>query len=292
MRRWRHVCPACAALAVGLATLAVSAPAESRPAAAETPKPVPLPPDTIKRLKSGDETQVKSALDDTRISAKAGAAAVPTIVDLIERGLSPGLTEAAIETLGDTESEAASAGLAWYARHRNAVLRRSAVQALAKTRGPIAVKTLRIALSDPDPAVRGFSATGLGAMKAKEAIGDLFMALEHKVAEASVAIGQLCAGSECERLAAKLGGGSLPFEVVTNGLEQALLRGLPDLTDDTKVKMIARVRELGTGEANRFLRQMQGRWPKGGSARVRQALYQAVLATSGSPGGGATEGSP
>jgi len=268
--------------------LAVSAPAESKPAA-EVAKPVPLPADAIKRLKSGDETQVKSALDDTRISAKAGAAAVPAIVELIERGLSPSLTQAAIETLGDTESEAASAGVAWYARHRNAVLRRAAVQALARTRGPIAIKTLRIGLSDPDPAVRGFSATGLGAMKAKEAIGDLFVALDHKVAEASGAIGQLCVGNECDRLAAKLGGGRLPFEVVTSGLQQALLRGLPDVSDDIKVNIIARVRELGTGEANRFLREMQGRWPKGGSPRVRQALDQAVLATSGSPGAGLTE---
>ena len=47
---------------------------------------------------------------------------------------------------------------------------------------------------------------------------------------------------------------------------------------------VARVRELGTGEANRFLREVQGKWPKKGSSRVKQAIDQAVLATSGSPG--------
>jgi hypothetical protein len=278
----------CAALAVCF-VMAMSSPGESKPAAVEVAKPVPLPADTMKRLKSGDTTLVKSALDDVRVSAKAGAPAVPAIIELIERGVPPALTQAAIETLGDTESEAASVGVAWYARHRNAVIRRAAVTALARTRGVIAIKTLRITLSDPDPEVRGLSATGLGTMKAKEAIGDLFVALEHKVAEASPAIGQLCAASECDRLAAKLGGGSLPFEVVTSGLNQALFRGLPDVSDDTKVKIIARVRELGTGEANRFLREVQGKWPKTGSPRVRQSLDQAVLATSGSPGTGAAE---
>jgi HEAT repeat protein len=287
--RFRLVRPARVALAVGLLSMATSAPVESKPAAADLAKPVPLPADAIKRLKSGDLAQVKSALDDVRTSAKAGAPAVPAIVELIQKGLSPSLTQAAVETLADTESETASAGLAWYARHRNAVLRRAAVQALARTRGPIAIKMLRVTLSDPDPAVRGLSATGLGTMKAKEAIGDLFVALEHKVAEASASIGQLCAGGECDRLAAKLGGGSLPFEVVTSGLDQALFRGPPDVSDDNKVKIIARVRELGTGEANRFLRDVQSRWPKGGSPRVRQALDQAVLATSGSPGAGVTE---
>jgi len=292
MRRWRPSLPSLACAAAVGAFLVASRPAESKPAAADASKAVPLPGDTIKRLKSGDDALIKSALDDVRMSAKAGAPAVPAIVELIERGLSPTLTQAAIDTLADTESEAASAGLAWYARHRNAVLRRSAVQALARTRGAVAIKTLRTGLSDPDAAVRGLSATGLGTLKAKEAIGDLFIALDHKLAEAAASIGKLCAGNECERLAAKLGGGSLAFEVVTSGLDQALFRGAPDVNDDTKVKIIARIRELGTAEANRFLRDVQGRWPKGGSPRVRQALDQAVLATTGSPGASASEGSP
>jgi hypothetical protein len=56
------------------------------------------------------------------------------------------------------------------------------------------------------------------------------------------------------------------------------------VSDDIKVKVVGRVRELGTGEANRFLRDVQGKWPKTWSQRVKQAIDQAVLATSGSPG--------
>jgi hypothetical protein len=119
-------------------------------------------------------------------------------------------------------------------------------------------------------------------------VGDLFVALDHKVAEAAASIGQLCAGNECDRLASKLGG--VPFDVVTSGLDQVLFRPASDVSDDVKVKIVGRVRELGTGEANRFLRDVQTKWPGTWSQRVKQAVDQAVLATSGSPG--ATGGTP
>jgi hypothetical protein len=259
--------------------------AEAKPprtTTAEAPRAVPLPADAIKRLRSGDAAQVKSALDDVRTSAKAGAPAAPVIAELLQQGLPHALTQAAIDTLGDTESEAGSEALSWYAHHRNAALRRSAVQALARTRGAVAVRTLRTSLSDPDPEVRGLAATALGGMKAKDAVGDLFLALEHRVAEAAASIGQLCAGAECERLAGKLG--SVAFDVVTSGLDQVLFRPAADVSDDLKVKIVGRVRELGTGEANRFLRDVQTKWPKTWSQRVKQSIDQAVLATSGSPG--------
>jgi HEAT repeat protein len=256
---------------------------------AEAPHAIPLPADAIKRLRSGDAAQIKSALDDVRTSGKAGAPAAPVIAELLEHGLAPPLAQAAIDTLGDTESEAGSEALAWYARHRDIVLRRAAVQALARTRGPAAIKALRASLSDPDPNVRGLAATALGSMKATETVADLFVALDHKVAEAAASIGQLCAGAECERLAGKLG--SVAFDVVTSGLDQVLFRPAADVSDDIKVKIVGRVRELGTGEANRFLRDVQTKWPKTWSARVKQSIDQAVLATSGSPGtsGGGTQ---
>jgi HEAT repeat protein len=222
------------------------------------------------------------------MSAHAGAPAVPAIAALLEQGMPTELTQAAIDTLGDVESDTASEALSWYAHHRNVALRRAAVTALARTRGAAAVKALRTALSDPDPAVRGLAATGLGSMKAKDAVADLFLALDHRVAEAAASIGQLCAGNECDRLAGKLG--SVPFDVVTSGLDQVLFRPAAEVSDDLKVKIVGRVRELGTGEANRFLKGVQAKWPKTWSQRVKQSIDQAVLATSGSPG--ASSGDP
>ncbi len=267
-------------------------PKPKTPAAAEGagPAAVPLAPDTLKRLKSGDLAQIQSALDDVRMSARGGGAAVPAVVDLLKGGLPTSLTQAAIETLGDTANEAASEVLSWYSHHRNLALRRAAVDALGKTRGATAVKTLRASLSDEDPGVRGLSATALGGMKAKEAVGDLFVALDHKVEEAAAAIGELCDPSDCERLATKLG--SVPFDVMTGGLDQVLLRPPKDVDDDTKIKILGRVRELGTGEANQFLKDVQIKWPARTSPRVKQAIDQAVIATSASPGSSSTEGSP
>src|ERR1700722_7650479 len=254
------------------------------------PMAIPLPADAIKRLKSGDLAQIKSALDDVRVSGRAGPPAVPAVVDLLKQGPPPALAQLAVETLGETSSEAASEVLGWYAHQRNLALRRAAVEALGKTRGAIAVKALRAALSDPDQSVRGLSATALGEMKAKEAVGDLFAALDHKVEEAAASIGQLCEPSDCERLAGKLG--NVPFDVMTGGLDQVLLRGVKDVDDETKIKIVGRVRELGTAEANQFLKDVQTKWPAKTSPRVKQAIDQAVIATSGSPGGPGSEGSP
>ncbi len=275
------------ALALALPATAARAQNDPRPSGAKTatappPRSTPLPRDTIKRLKGGDPAQVKAALDDVRSAAKDGAPAVPAIAELLRAGLSPVLTQAALETLADTESETASEVLSWYARHRNVVLRRTAVQALSRTRGAVATKALRASLSDPDPAVRGTAATALGGMSARDAVDDLFVALDHKVAEAAASIGQLCAAQECDRLASELG--RVPFDIVTSGLDQVLFRGGKDVSDDLKVKIVGRVRELGTGEANHFLRDVQGKWPAAWSQRVKQAIDQAVMATSSSPG--------
>jgi HEAT repeat protein len=279
------------AVAISLAPTARAQQPKHRGAAdSAAPMAIPLPPDAIKRLKSGDQAQIKSALDDVRVSGHAGAPAVPAIVDLLKQGLPPALAQAAIETLGETASEPASEVLGWYAHQRNVALRKAAVDALGKTRGAVAIKVLREALSDADGGVRGVAATALGEMKAKEAVADLFAALDHKVEEAAASIGQLCDPGDCERLAGKLG--NVPFDVMTGGLDQVLLRGTKDVDDETKIKIVGRVRELGTGEANQFLKDVQTKWPARSSPRVKQAIDQAVIATSGSQGSSSPESAP
>ncbi len=240
---------------------------------------VTLPAGVLEKLHSGDEATIKGALDDLRMAGKSASGATPVIAELLLRGLTTELTVAAIETLGDLESEAASPALAAYAVHRTPPIRQAAVKALAKTRGETAVAALRHALSDDDAMVRGIAATGLGSLKAKEAVRDLFVALDHHVSEAATSIGELCAPAECDELAGKLG--KLQFDVVTGGLDQVLFRPVSEVDDDQKVKMIGRVRELGTAEANRFLKDVQKRWPTSWSPRVKQAIDQGVLATSG-----------
>jgi len=237
--------------------------------------------DWLRRLKSGDRAQIKIALDDLRMAGPGSGAAVPFIVERLRQGLSAGLTKAALETLGDIQSDTASSTIAWYVLHRDVLIRRAATEALAKTRGPVADRTLRAALSDSDDAVRGLAAAGLGKMGVRDAVAELFVALDHRVFEASQSIGDLCSGVECERLADKLG--VLPFDVVTRGLNEVLLRSSAEVNDDLKIKIVGRVRELGTAEANQFLKGVQAAWPERSSRRVKQAIDQAVLATTGSP---------
>jgi hypothetical protein len=247
------------------------------------PPAAPPPADVATRLKSGDPAKVQSGLDDVRMTGVGGASAVPVIVRLLQEGLPLALTQSAIDTLGDTQSPAASPILAVYARHRVLSLRKSAVQALAKTKGPEAVKALGAALSDPDAGVRGAAATALGGLKAHDLLGDLFRALDRGVPEAAASIGELCVAQECETLAGKLG--KLPFEVVTSGIDQVLFRPPPDVTDDLKVKLVERLRDVGTAACNKFLKQVQARLrAAGASTKVKGAVDAAVMATNMSPG--------
>lgn len=275
------------------AAAAPGAAPQSRPAAPSKPAVGPAtvaPADVLNRLRSGDDARIKDALDEVRTAGRGGATAVAAIVDLLRSGLPAALTQAAIDTLGDTESGAASEVVAWYAHHRNVALRRAAVGALAKTRGAPAINALRAALSDADPTVRGLAATALGDLKVHEAMSDLFAALDRRVDEAAVSIGELCAAKECERLIGKLG--ALPFDVVTSGLDEVLMRPPAEISDEMKLGIVGRLRELGTAEVNHFLKGVRAKWPPKGSARVRQSIDQAVLATAGSPGADGSETSP
>jgi HEAT repeat protein len=265
------------------ATSDAQQPAPAAPAAGTPPAKAPAKPGKVDlaavtpKLKSGDEAQIRAALDDVRTAGIGGAPAAPLVVEALSKGLNEQLAHQAIDTLGDIESAEGSTILALYATHRNVALRRAAVKSLTRTKGAPAAPALRRALGDGDAQVRGTAAAGLGAMKAKDAVPDLFVALDHKVIEAAASIGQLCNPEQCEQLAAKMG--KLPFDVVTGGLEQVL--GRSDIPDDAKIKVIGRIRELGTGEANRFLKDVEKRLPKEASPRIRQAVEQAVKATTG-----------
>ena len=250
-------------------------PTEKRPAA---PAQVDVKP-IVAKLKSGDEGQIREALDAARLAGPSGAAAAPAVAEALARGLSLALSQSAIEKLGDLESDAGASALAQYTTHRNAKLRRAAVKSITRTKGGAAAPALKRALSDADPVVRGTAASGLGSLKAKDAVPELFVALDHRVNEAAASIGQLCNPEQCEQLAGKLG--KLPFDVVTGGLDQVLFRPTADVSDEAKLKIVGRIREQGTSEGNKFLREVQKRWPSGTSPRVRQAIDQAVMATAG-----------
>ena len=266
------------ALLVSLCGVTSAAAQPAKPAAAKPAAKIDVGP-AVQKLKSGEEGQLRAALDDLRIAGTGASAAAPAVADALSRGLNETLAQQAIDTLADLESPDGSAILAQYARHRTVAIRRAAVKALTRTKGAPAAPALRKALGDSDAQVRGNAAAGLGALKAKDAVPDLFVALDHKVNEAAASIGQLCNAEQCDQLATKLG--KLPFDVVTSGLDPVLFRPTAEISDDAKIKVLGRLRELGTGEANRFLKDVEKRLPKEASPRIKQAVEQAVKATSG-----------
>jgi HEAT repeat protein len=263
-----------------------AAPKAAAPAARK-PGGVPavaLSPDVVQKLKSTDPGQVKSALDEVRVAGKGAASVAPEVAAVLDRGVSASLAIDVLDTLADLEVDATNASILPYMQHRNVKVRQAATKALVHTKGSAAAKALRHGLSDPDGMVRGVSASGLGTLKAKDAVPDLFIALEHRVAEAAAALGQLCNAEDCEKLMTYLG--RQPFDVISGGLDQILFRPTAEVSEDTKVKVIGRVRELGTPEANKFLRDVQKRWRPTDSPRVKQAIEQGVQATGGSSVGG------
>ncbi len=234
----------------------------------------------VQKLRSGDEAQIRAGLDDLRMAGSGAAAGALAVADLLSRGLAEPLTIQAIDTLGDLESESGSAALAQYATHRTLAVRRAAVKALTRTKGAGAAQALRRALGDADAQVRGNAAAGLGGLGAKDAVPDLILALDHRVNEAAASIGLLCDAQQCVELAAKLG--KLPFDVITGGLELVLSRPSGELSDDVKIKVVERVRALGTAEAGRFLGDVQKHLPRDASSRLKQAVSDGLHATGGS----------
>ena len=233
---------------------------------------------TAQLLSSAEPERLREGFAAVKAAGKDASPVLPLLVRLLGRGLSGELTKDALSATAAVGDPSSSAEIARYAKHRDADIRRSALAALLKTRGAAAVPAMRAALSDADARVRGTAATGLGALGAREALPDLTLALERKVIEAAAAIGQLCKDDECEAFAKETT--KVPLDVMTSGFDQILFRA--DVGDDQKVKIVGRIRELGTGEAHKFLKDVAGRFS--GAARVKQALEQAAQATAGSPG--------
>ena len=258
-----------------------------------------LPASTGQKLRSPEPSQIKAGLDDARLAGRAATSVVPDINALLERGLTTGLAEAALDTLADIATAAAgdvttaktglfdttSATIAPYAQHRNVRVRQAAIKALLHTKGPTAIKAVRHALSDSDATVRRVAASGLGSMKAREAVPDLLIALEHRVGDAAVSIGQLCDPLECDNFVGHLG--RQPFDVMIGGFDQILFRPTAEVSEDAKVTLVGRLAALGTPDAYRFLRDVRKRWPANGSVRVKQAIEKAMAnGSSGAPTGG------
>jgi hypothetical protein len=69
---------------------------------------------------------------------------------------------------------------------------------------------------------------------------------------------------------------------MTSGFDPILFRQKP-LPDEALIKIVGRLRELGTPESAKYLADVASRWPAGGSKKVKQAIDSAITSI---PGGG------
>ncbi len=246
----------------------------ARPGASLKPAAGPSAKDLEARLAESDASADAALQEVAKLDrAVPRPALAPPIEALLRRGTSLGLAKSAAAALEQLGAPSSSEVLATYIGHRTPDVRRAAVRALIRTKGPAAIAAFRAGLKAEDPVVRGFSATGLGALGAKDSIEDLFLALDRNVPEAASAIGQLCGPTECERYLAKMG--KLSFDVMTSGIDPMLFRE-PSLPEPTVLSIVAALRELGTGEARRYLEDVQARWSVKASKKVKQAVDSSI----------------
>jgi HEAT repeat protein len=266
---------------VALSALTIAPHAEAKPPAKKTAAPTVDAKALQAKLAGGDATAIAQALAEAKQAGPGAASIAPAIEDLLRRGAPVAIAKAAMEALSAIGLPSSSAALRPYLSHRIPELRKAAVHALGDTKGPDALAAFREGLRSSDPVVRGFSASGLGNLGAAVALPDLFLALDRHVSEAAAAIGQLCAPNDCESFANKLG--DVAFDVMTSGFDPILFRTKP-LPEDALLKIVGRLRELGTPEAGKYLADVESRWS--GSAKVKQALESAVASIPGARQGG------
>jgi len=235
------------------------------------------------KIASKDPAKVASGLAEAERAGGAAKGAAPAITKLLAEGTTVALAKKALAAASSIGESSFSKAVAPYIHHRNTELRRSAVKVLAETGGPDAVAAFQRGLRGNDGIVRGFSASGLGALGAKSAIDQLFIALDHNVTEAAAAIGQLCGPADCKKLVSRIE--RVAFDVMTSGFDPILFRSEP-LAEKDQLHIIGTIRELGTKEAGQYLVDVQSRWPKHYSEKVKQAIDTAITSIPGATEGG------
>jgi HEAT repeats len=226
----------------------------------------------VQRLARPAPEEVKAALGAATTAGRAAAAVAPAIEVLLQKGAPAGVARAAIEALEAIGAVSSSGVLRPYLRHRSPDLRRAAARALAVTGGPEAIAGYEEALRGPDADLRGEAARGLGRLGAAVALPELFLALDHNVNDAAPAIGELCSGEACARLAERLGHAAPA--TLASGLDPVFFR-VPALPDEALVAVVSALGASGTSEALRYLTDVRARLPASTSRRVQQALDDA-----------------
>jgi hypothetical protein len=200
------------------------------------------------------------------------AEAVEPLAERIRQGLPPDLLETAIVTLMALGQPNAGPVLHELSMHRRAEVRLRAIEAISATNPPGAERTLTAALSDADTRVRSAAAVGLGEIRAAGAVERLFLALDRGNMEASGAIGKIIAPGDVPRLSGYLG--QVPFRNLGPALAEVLQR--TDVSEKSKLEIVARLQEVGTPEVKGYLGDLIAQTGQTLSPNLSRALLRAM----------------
>lgn len=226
--------------------------------------------DATTALNSGNQGNVEVGIQS--LGLISNKAALEVLVARMRRGLPRDLLVTAIFTVGAMGLPEGGPVLIELTTHRSADVRARAVEMLSALQPPRAVAALISALSDPDPNVRAAAATGLGDLKASEALDKLFQAQDRGVAEASVAIGKVVSARDVPRLLEYLG--RTPLRTLAPALKAIIARN--DVEESARLQVVARLSELATREVKAFLKEVLDAYGTTLPARVRSALSTAA----------------
>lgn len=221
-------------------------------------------------LASANADEVRMAIEASAVLGSRDVS--PLLAERVRAGLPPELLDAALDVFAVLNDPQTGDVLSELSRHRRVSVRQRAVRALAALKRPEYEPVLVRALSDSDAQVREAAAVGLGELPKSTSFEALFRAFDRGVNHAGHALGKVASESQVPRFLEILG--RVPLTSLIPVFDGLLSRR--DLSEATKLRLVAALAELGTSEARGYLEGIMQKLPSDTPARVRKAVAEAA----------------
>lgn len=271
------------------ATPAPPAPAPPREGESATPRPAATGSRelALRKLASSDAAAVQSAIDT--LVAIGGPSAQQALASRLRGGLPPQLSERTIAALVQLKARQATPVLIEIMQHRRDGLRLHALGALIELapRGASAAENAVIAaLADPSLEVRTRAAQAVPGMRLRRAVPALLAAYDRGLSAALPAIGALAGPGNVDALLARARDGVL--DPLLPAFDVVLQRS--DFPQKDKLALIAKLGNIGSPSAQRYLVALVERYRAGQDARLAQAIGAALEHSSAQAEAAAPQG--
>ncbi|MBW2277679.1 MAG: HEAT repeat domain-containing protein [Deltaproteobacteria bacterium] len=225
--------------------------------------------DAIYKLQSPNPEEVLSSVQ--LLAASGSNSAVAPLTDLLRSGPRNDITNAAIQALGSIGHKTSIAILIEYLDHRRPDARTASIYALEQFSDPKVHGALENKLRDSDKQVRNAAALALGKRGNKAAVPILFQAFDRGVNDAAVAIGQIGAPADAQRMTSYLG--KADIEILLPGFWEFLTRA--KFPTKAKIEILEQLFELAGPDVRRFAVAYKATFPPG-TEEDENALFKMV----------------